>query len=197
MNEPIDELRIQRLVDGAMTDEDRRKFLDSLDQQPESWRELALAFVEEQIWRREIGKEQPGLAASEKPGAEPARPARRPSWGVLVAVAACILLLPCLGFYLGQVSQRASLGALSDNQREIADNTEEPRQAVRQPVFSQEQIDGYAQPMQAGVRTTANDRLASLGYRLDSRTQYLSGQLDDGRRLVVPVRTMMVNYYGQ
>lgn len=197
MNERIDELQLQRLIDGAMTDNDRRGFLDRLDKHPESWREVALAFVEEQVWQHEIGAEQFGRGAAEEPCVEVSRPVRGFSWGLLAAVAASILILPCLGFYLGQVTQRASLVAVAENQRTVADGNDQARPSVRQSFYPQKRSDELVQPLPVGAQTLGNERLANLGYRLDSETQYFAGQLDDGRQLIVPVRTVMVSYHGQ
>ena len=52
MNEPFDEIGLQRLLDGSMPEEEQLAFLDYVDQQPESWRTVALAFIEEQTLRR-------------------------------------------------------------------------------------------------------------------------------------------------
>ena len=44
------ELTIQRLIDGELTHRERSDFLSSIDRHPDIWRELALAFVEDQVW---------------------------------------------------------------------------------------------------------------------------------------------------
>ena len=42
-----------------------------------------------------------------------------------------------------------------------------------------------------------NRQLADLGCRLEWNTEYLSRDLDDGKRLVVPLHTLAVQYHGQ
>ncbi len=44
------EMTIQRLVDGELTHRERSNFLNAMDRQPDMWREVALAFVEDQVW---------------------------------------------------------------------------------------------------------------------------------------------------
>ena len=50
MNQELDELRLQRFVDGVLSDAERSDFLARLEGRPDHWREVALAFIEEQIW---------------------------------------------------------------------------------------------------------------------------------------------------
>ncbi|MBX3442059.1 MAG: hypothetical protein KF774_06610 [Planctomyces sp.] len=66
------ELRIQRCVDGELAEQDQRSLLQELDQAPEGWRQLALAFVEQQVSRAACGvylQEQPLPAAASPPSA--------------------------------------------------------------------------------------------------------------------------------
>jgi anti-sigma factor RsiW len=51
-----DDALFDRLVDGELTGEERRRLLESLDTRPEGWRRCALAFLEAQSWREELGQ---------------------------------------------------------------------------------------------------------------------------------------------
>lgn len=53
-NPPCVETRIQRLVDGVLSDAERVTLLREIDLQPKLWRDVALAFVELQLWDREL-----------------------------------------------------------------------------------------------------------------------------------------------
>jgi hypothetical protein len=44
-----------RLVDGELSEPERRELLTSLDQEPDGWRRCALAFLEAQSWKEGIG----------------------------------------------------------------------------------------------------------------------------------------------
>jgi hypothetical protein len=55
-NNPGDLQRwLDRLVDGELHDEQQRQLLLALETQPDAWRRCALAFIEGQAWRREMG----------------------------------------------------------------------------------------------------------------------------------------------
>jgi hypothetical protein len=44
--------RLQRLVDGELNGQERAALMAELDERDDAWRELALAFVEDAVWRR-------------------------------------------------------------------------------------------------------------------------------------------------
>jgi hypothetical protein len=47
---PLDDRTLDRLVDGALTAEERRALLARFEREPEGWRRCALAFLEAQAW---------------------------------------------------------------------------------------------------------------------------------------------------
>ena len=82
MHGEIDDVSLQRLVDGEMSDEERRRYLTSLDACPQLWRSVALAFVEGQllsdVLRREMAADVMQPANVQTP--QSVRTRRR-SWG--------------------------------------------------------------------------------------------------------------------
>ena len=54
MNCYIEDLYLQRLVDGEMSCSERTEFLRSLDDCLQQWREVTLVFVKEQVWSCEL-----------------------------------------------------------------------------------------------------------------------------------------------
>jgi hypothetical protein len=99
MSLKIDERRLQRLVDGEMSPRERREFLEKLDAPPDAWRSVALAFVEDRVFSREIAgvyENAPAEASRSRP--TPARGARQ-SYAV---TAACAALALCAGFLWGR-----------------------------------------------------------------------------------------------
>ena len=46
--------QLDRLVDGELTEADRRELLLQLEHEPEGWRRCALAFLEAQCWEQEL-----------------------------------------------------------------------------------------------------------------------------------------------
>jgi hypothetical protein len=49
-----DDVLFDRLVDGELSEAQRRRLLESLDQRPDGWRRCALVFLEAQAWRGEM-----------------------------------------------------------------------------------------------------------------------------------------------
>ena len=47
-------MQLQRLVDGELAAKDRLALLKGVDQHPEQWRDVALALLEDQVFRQEV-----------------------------------------------------------------------------------------------------------------------------------------------
>lgn len=88
----FDDFDFDRLVDGEMSREEYRRFLAGLEKQPDGWRRCALAFLEAQAWRQELGvvrATEPTLAQAD---VRPQRGGWYP-WGARwLAVAASVAL---------------------------------------------------------------------------------------------------------
>jgi hypothetical protein len=98
----VDDRRLDRLVDGELDERDRRALLVQLEQEPEGWRRCALAFLESQCWRKELGAVVPPAAC--QPAAP--RPPRRNTWlrrlATPLAMAASFLAALLLGMQVRQ-----------------------------------------------------------------------------------------------
>ncbi len=89
----LDDLLLDRLVDGELSDTEYRETLGSVESHPDGWRRCALAFLEAQAWGREfrlVRTETPAVAVA-------VAPARRSgSWlyfgAMAIACAASFLL---------------------------------------------------------------------------------------------------------
>jgi|GEM_PF-4292857 hypothetical protein len=121
MNDHIDKHELQRLLDGNLPADERELFLELADEQPQSWRVIALAFVEEQVLREEFAK----LNSEESPIVPPtgseqqiqsaraevkAKSAEKPqkSWSSILLQAAIVLLLVGAGTLVGRYSVRSN-----------------------------------------------------------------------------------------
>lgn len=101
--------QIDMLVDGELSEPDRRALLARLDQQPDGWRRCALAFLEAQCWREALGPVASSHGADEAaasvPVGEEARsvPRRSSPWlrsaGTLLAMAASFVAALGLGIW--------------------------------------------------------------------------------------------------
>ena len=58
------ERQFDLLVDGELSEADRRALLLQLEHEPDGWRRCALAFLEAQCWKAELGQIAPPAAAS-------------------------------------------------------------------------------------------------------------------------------------
>jgi hypothetical protein len=94
-----------RLVDGELSSDHRRQLLASLDDRPGGWRQCALAFLEAQAWRGDLGAialpavsppASPATAHIEHASKGGSRAAERTALRWL-AVAACLLVAFGLG----------------------------------------------------------------------------------------------------
>ena len=97
---PTPEL-FDRLVDGELSESQRTELLNSLDQEPDGWRRCALAFLEAQCWKKELGGLRQTMPAAQAPLSSAVAPSRRPTKrrsspfglaGTLAAMAATFLL---------------------------------------------------------------------------------------------------------
>jgi hypothetical protein len=52
----VDEIQFDRLVDGELPSDERRRLLASLDDRPGAWRQCAIAFLEAQSWKSDFGQ---------------------------------------------------------------------------------------------------------------------------------------------
>ncbi|MGA2059008.1 MAG: hypothetical protein ABSG67_00900 [Thermoguttaceae bacterium] len=90
-----------RLVDGELSESQRTELLNSLDQEPDGWRRCALAFLEAQCWKKELGGLRQSMPAAQAPVLSAVAPSPRPTKrrsspfglaGTLTAMAATFLL---------------------------------------------------------------------------------------------------------
>lgn len=103
---PIDPAELDRLVDGQLTDPQRRELLARLEREPDGWRRCALAFLEAESWKEVFRATAASAAAPSaiQPQVPPeARPriAGHPSrWVTVLAMAASFLLAFGLGLLI-------------------------------------------------------------------------------------------------
>jgi hypothetical protein len=97
-NRPIsDDHRFDLLVDGELSEPQRRELLSQLDDEPGGWRCCALAFLEGQSWKQDLGALL-GEATGQQPAKRPTRwPRLSGPTGTLLAMAASFLVALFLG----------------------------------------------------------------------------------------------------
>ena len=228
--------QLDRLVDGELSEAERRTLLASFDARPDAWRRCALAFLEAQSWRGEMrvlghSSVENRAAASPLTRLSPARgegntvrPVSRwwrESYGGLpLAMAACFLLAlsvawvlrpPALGpDVVDDASVSGSvIGALAavdpsaipkadrdlgpagehwDTVTLVMDDGRQGRQEIQYPFSDGEAADdNWLDRPEPVVPRELRAALERLGHHVNERRQLVPVDLEDGRRMIVPV----------
>lgn len=212
---PNDDTLFDRLVDGELSDSDRRTFIESLDARPQGWRRCALAFLEAQSWRNELrhlAGEPPATAAAVKAPATQPQVKRTTMRAVAqwFAVAASLLVafklgswqhdqgIPIAGDATKTSEQLVSVppptapapnGAKANDALNlwVRDDAGQLRR-VRVPLVDARALDQQlGMQFQTGVPDDVRNRLHGSGYTVESKRQYAPLWLENGRPMVVPV----------
>lgn len=113
-NAPLfDDVLLDRLVDGELSNPERTALLRALDQSPDGWRRCAIAFLESQELRtalRDTPRRPVDDRAGEtpRPAALPAKSPRRSTAAWLLALSLAVALSAWTGWHLGQSAGSAN-----------------------------------------------------------------------------------------
>jgi hypothetical protein len=170
--EGLDERLFDLLVDGELSTAERRELFERLDARPEHWRRVALAFVEAQSWRSDLGAmaaprcavdvAQEAVRTEPAVSAAPSPRRRMPGWTQTVLTLAASVLC---AFFLGLEVQKQWTGT-----PEAARGIATPGAGSEQPMPSVAR--GPATPdstPEARLVSGPNDLVGSL--TLDGATQ--------------------------
>ncbi len=92
----IDDAQLDMLIDGELSEAERRDVLSQIDAEPDGWRRCALAFLEAQSWREEM-RAIPCETVVEAAVVAPKSRSSRQRFQTVLAVAASFLLAFGLG----------------------------------------------------------------------------------------------------
>jgi anti-sigma factor RsiW len=205
-----DEILFDRLVDGELSADERRRLLASLDERPDGWRRCALAFLEAQAWKRQFGQfvSESGI---EKPSpASVDRPTRRRYHIGLPALAASLLVAFGLGLTVHEgmlspvapdpaaqvaATQAPPAGSSQPNRRDgdvvtfwVRDEATGRAQPLRVPLVDARTLDSQlGLEFQPALPAAVRDQLKAEGYDVQSKRRYAPFWMDSGRSMVVPV----------
>lgn len=116
--------RFDKLVDGELNEEDRRRLLAGLDNEPDGWRRCALAFLESQCWKQAFG-ESADVPSQKQAKQIPVTPiaiaknaaAKKSTWlshaGMVTAVAASFIA----AMWIGSAANQAWRGRMGETAR--------------------------------------------------------------------------------
>jgi hypothetical protein len=206
--------RLDLLVDGELPEDDRRSLLGQLDHEPDGWRRCALAFLEAQTWKQAFG-------AIARPSVEPIakpQPASDKGWGrygsTFLAVAGSILFALALGIHMRSTGSlttttmnapampvRQGPGAANPWQMvtltAFGDRDGAP-QSFQLPAAEGNRIDeAWLQSIPSPVSPEMLQALQQSGHEIRQRRQLLPVEMQDGRRLVVPVDEVEIRNVGR
>jgi hypothetical protein len=217
---PIDELAIDRLVDGELDDAERRELLLRLENDPEGWRRCALAFLEDQAWRK-------ALAGVASPGSRPEPVEVTPTLPMVVrgrarrlAIAASVIAATfAAGFAAGgswrppgrvEVAQNPPAGTIKPASAgqdrpikqvgwlNLEDGSAGESPTRRVPILSGPGLDDrWLRQQPPAVSDYDRAQWERRGYQVDERRRLVSVDLEDGRRVSIPVDEVQVEYVGQ
>jgi hypothetical protein len=198
---------IDRLASGELDEAARRDLFAWLDREPMHWRRCALALVE----ARELADALDDWRAEMPPRVIPlTRASARPRLGInaAFALAASLMITFTLGvFARGFWIAPAPLVAQSPSPASHPASVETPLESHRDTVKQSEMrpdksVATIAAAAPNEVRSDAvspylRSQLERRGYQVISRPAQLPVVLPDGRRLMLPVDQLQLNYVGQ
>lgn len=217
MNDHVNERLLQRCVDGEMSETEQQEFLRSLEHSPTGWRDLALAYVEQQLWsqagRAWVDEPEPTAAPDSVP-----LPNRAASWLRSTVLVASSLLAVGLGYLGGTYWRPDSVGSPNlagtsrANSSELAVSIPERTQhslgkigssvvqvempgpageAVTLPVYDVEDlVPNWSDPEVRNYQQNLRDQ----GMRFDSRPNFYTVPVDDRHQLVFPFQKARQTY---
>lgn len=222
-NLSADDRRFDRLVDGELSEADRRELLSRLDHEPDGWRHCALAFLESQCWRTEL------KAIAARPVERPASSSpRRPlgAWPryltMALAMAATFMIAMLAG---SQLREMGIIGGGPQNQivkKEAqrsapAGSAQRPQpsdrwemvtltaggpggatETIRVPAVERPTIDQqWLNNLPGAVPPEVLQAFERSGHQVSQHRELVPLEMQDGRRLVVPVDKVQVHYVGR
>lgn len=256
----IDPIQLQSLVDGESTIAERRAFLSQCEGNPQQWKTLALALLEEQQFRKQftqIGVKQQdpknplpsdnfgsignpstlkpeplnvlptyGLGNAGVPGGSVQ--SRWSTWGPVLAAG----LLAVMGFVGGRtfsgLTRESPSSDLVANTQVVGELPRTPTMEQKSPISLVADSDPYHGMPETDLRVRLpstdyeipifdatnfdptialakqeieiqelNKRLRKQGFEIDMKPEYVTGKLQDGRQVIVPVHQVGLRQYGQ
>jgi hypothetical protein len=191
---------VDRLVDGELSDAERRALLARLDREPDGWRRCALAFLEAQCWREALDPLAARSGSTVRPsavGKAAARPRTPGRARGLFSRAAVLLAAFALGWAVRGAPPAGPNGRGAVAARHSPARPETQRPEVPAPTVTREALVRDEEPPDPGPVTepvlTAWER---RGYLVERDRRLMSMELNDGRRVAVPVSEVRLRYVG-
>jgi hypothetical protein len=220
------ENQIDRLVDGEMNETDRRELLLQFEREPEGWRRCALAFLEAQCWKQELGfVSRSAEAVRSEPSPALANPASvrtststwpstwRQKLATALTMGACFLIALALGLSwrgngaggshdgsnVRSVKEEFPLSHLQAPGDELAtiDTANGQPENLRIPGVRHDAIDAnIADQAPSAMPPEVQRALQRAGYEVVQQREVVPLQINSDRHLMVPVDHGVIRYVG-
>jgi hypothetical protein len=221
-----DDLRVlDRLVDGELSESDRRELLAALDDEPGAWRRCALTFLEAQTWRGDLEAYRSPHVAREEIIARSVMSTvtRRVGW--FLAMAASVVVAFGLGLKLrdlhllgGPHGDNGNIARDEDRAPEVnrpqvqvaADHSSKSpsrwqtfklgvggEEAIEVPALEAARFDqDWLENQASAIPPDLVRLLERSGHEIRRERELWPINLQDGRRLIVPVEQYELQYVG-
>lgn len=185
------ETSVQQMIDGELAHDDRIRLVEGLEAKPELWRQVGLAFLENQLLCETL-KSTDGENASNscsrtehvgRPIVHPNRASRIPVIAWLTAMAACLLL----GVFVGSSSTTKG--------QSIAAQTPAEDDLTEHPVVNAEFADAIARSA-TPIPNHFRRELLKAGFLVNEVETLKTVMSPIGGSVDIPIREVEIKYLG-
>ena len=213
----IEPLTLQRLIDGELEASAMQNLLRDANGNPDMWKEIATAFVEDRVWQNSFvngsqsTEEDPligiPISGSLENVAREGASNHNNQWKWLFSMAAAVLVATGIGFMIGnqQTDNRipdvgianvapADVPATGNKFTTVSHEPDYRMQLDNDlnreiPLYNAYRAKELGLSLEpASIPESLQKFARKSGYGLDENVRYISGQMDNGQRFVVPVR---------
>lgn len=213
---PVEDGLFDRLVDGTLSESERRGLLLRLDSEPDGWRRCALAFLQARAFEEAFSKEEVRFEKCDLPRSKRVLRPRAAFAACAAAVVFGIGLISGLNLRREPVTGLVSSGTNKSLEKpgDVAPSaspaprvvqtvaylelTTDGKQTARVPIYAGPGIDERWLRNQPPLLSERDRRRwKRLGYAVEEERRLLSVDLNDGRRVSVPVEDVRFKYVGK
>ena len=231
-----DPRRFDLLVDGELSETERRALLSGLDHEAEGWRRCAMAFLEAQCWKNDFGAMvRPAVECrSQRQSAAPSPWRHRLSTTLAMAASFLVALMlgtrlrdgwlggnhPAAGLRIDSVATtRDGVKSAAPSQSPVglgvqpAGGSSDPwqlvtlttpkgpggaRETIRLPAIQRDRLDPeWMEDSPGAIPPEVLQAFERTGHQVQQHRELLPLEMQDGRRLVVPVDRVEVHFVGR
>ncbi len=226
MNPAGPESQVDRLIDGELNESDRRELLLQFEREPEGWRRCALAFLEAQCWKQELGlttrsaedvAESPATTLISATRDRTATSRWRQNLATALSMGACFLIALAIGMGIrgkGPHSPDANLSTVTAP----LSSSDAQTTTISQPADELITVEGanggtesllvprahrdaigqnVAEQGPDAIPPAVQREFERMGNQVLQQREIVPVQMKNGRRLMVPIDHAEIHYVGR